>query len=159
MTAWRSAKRRPGLAVCLAAVAIFSTGCASLPPQSESVPSYALSDTADTHLGRQYRPLVLPRVGETGVHPLKTGAEALVARLLLADEPTGNLDSATERDIMGLFSELHEMGHTIIVVTHEPSIAARCPRAIRLADGKIIRDGPGAEVAGSTGAGARHHGV
>lgn len=76
-------------------------------------------------------------------------ARALAAEpsLLLADEPTGNLDSATGRDIMALFHELHQAGNTIIMVTHEPSIAAECPRAIRVADGRIVADGPGPEVA------------
>ena len=71
-------------------------------------------------------------------------ARALVASpsLLLADEPSGNLDSATEREIMRLFAELHDAGNTIVLVTHEPSIAAQCPRVIRLADGRIVHDGP-----------------
>jgi putative ABC transport system ATP-binding protein len=76
-------------------------------------------------------------------------ARALVTEpsLLLCDEPTGNLDSATTEDIMALFHRLHEERHTIVIVTHDPSIAARCPRAIRISDGKILADGPGAEVA------------
>jgi putative ABC transport system ATP-binding protein len=76
-------------------------------------------------------------------------ARALVGSptLLLADEPTGNLDTATEREIMALFDELHANGHTIVVVTHEPSVAAVCPRAIRLAEGRVAADGPGREVA------------
>ena len=76
-------------------------------------------------------------------------ARALVSEpsLLLCDEPTGNLDSATTEDIMGLFHRLHDEKHTIVIVTHDPSIAARCPRAIRIADGKILADGPGVEVA------------
>ena len=76
-------------------------------------------------------------------------ARALVGEpsLLLADEPTGNLDSATEREIMALFDALHAAGNTIVIVTHEPAVAARCPRAVRLADGKVIGDGPGEEVA------------
>ncbi len=67
--------------------------------------------------------------------------------LLLADEPTGNLDSATGEEIVKLFEELHRAGHTIVLVTHEPKLAARCPRAIRLSDGKVIGDGVGAEIA------------
>lgn len=76
-------------------------------------------------------------------------ARALVTEpsLLLADEPTGNLDSVTGEDIMKLFEQLHSVGHTICLVTHEPRLAARCPRAIRLKDGQIIADGKGSEVA------------
>jgi putative ABC transport system ATP-binding protein len=76
-------------------------------------------------------------------------ARALVGNpsLLLADEPTGNLDSATGEEIIRLFGELHRRGHTILLVTHEPKLAARCPRAIRLSDGKVVADGPGSEVA------------
>jgi putative ABC transport system ATP-binding protein len=76
-------------------------------------------------------------------------ARALVGTpsLLLADEPTGNLDSATGDEIIRLFGELHGRGHTIVLVTHEPRLAARCPRAIRLMDGRIVADGPGREVA------------
>jgi putative ABC transport system ATP-binding protein len=76
-------------------------------------------------------------------------ARALVTRpsLLLADEPTGNLDSATGEEIIRLFEQLHKAGHTICLVTHEPKLAARCPRAIRLSDGLIVADGPGPEVA------------
>src|SRR5512142_2241208 len=76
-------------------------------------------------------------------------ARALVGNpsLLLADEPTGNLDSATGEEIVRLFAELHARGHTIVLVTHEPRLAARCPRAIRLADGRVVADGPGADVA------------
>ncbi len=76
-------------------------------------------------------------------------ARALVGEpsLLLADEPTGNLDSATGEEIIRLFEELHSRGHTLLLVTHEPRLAARCPRAIRLMDGRIVADGPGREVA------------
>ena len=60
--------------------------------------------------------------------------------ILLADEPTGNLDSATGDDIMRLFGELHRSGQTIVVVTHEPDIAARALRRITLRDGLVERD-------------------
>jgi putative ABC transport system ATP-binding protein len=76
-------------------------------------------------------------------------ARALVAEpsMLLADEPTGNLDSATGEEIVKLFEELHRAGHTLVLVTHEPKLAARCPRAVRLSDGMVVADGPGREVA------------
>jgi putative ABC transport system ATP-binding protein len=69
-------------------------------------------------------------------------ARALVnsPSILLADEPTGNLDSATGEEIMALFARLHQGGNTIILVTHEPDIAAHAHRVIRLRDGKIEKD-------------------
>ncbi len=69
-------------------------------------------------------------------------ARALVNNpsILLADEPTGNLDSATGEEIMALFARLHEGGNTIILVTHEPDIAARAHRVIRVRDGKVEKD-------------------
>jgi len=69
-------------------------------------------------------------------------ARALVGRpaILLADEPTGNLDSKTSQEIMALIDQLHGQGQTIIMVTHEPDIAAHCDRVIRLEDGKVDSD-------------------
>ena len=69
-------------------------------------------------------------------------ARALVGdpAILLADEPTGNLDSATTAEIMALFDELHANGQTIIIVTHEPEIAAHCLRVVRLRDGQVESD-------------------
>ena len=71
-------------------------------------------------------------------------ARALVVnpRILLADEPTGNLDSTTSEEILTLFSQLHAEGQTIIVVTHEEEIAHRSTRIIRMRDGRIFRDLP-----------------
>jgi putative ABC transport system ATP-binding protein len=69
-------------------------------------------------------------------------ARALVNRpsILLADEPTGNLDSATSADIMALFDELHSGGNTVILVTHELEIAAHADRRVTLRDGKVLSD-------------------
>ena len=69
-------------------------------------------------------------------------ARALVTKpdILLGDEPTGNLDSKTTREIMVLFDELHDEGHTIILVTHEQEIAEHCQRVVRLVDGKVVSD-------------------
>ena len=60
--------------------------------------------------------------------------------IILADEPTGNLDSKTGEEIMQLFNEIHEKGNTIILVTHEEYIAEHAARIIRLKDGLIEKD-------------------
>lgn len=67
---------------------------------------------------------------------------ALVNRpsIILADEPTGNLDSKTSLEIMNLFNEIHQMGNTVILVTHEEEIAKNAHRIIRLRDGKVESD-------------------
>ncbi len=69
-------------------------------------------------------------------------ARALVNKpsLIMADEPTGNLDSATSDKIMAQLSELNAMGNTLILVTHEPDVAAYAPRQVRIRDGKIVSD-------------------
>jgi putative ABC transport system ATP-binding protein len=71
-------------------------------------------------------------------------ARALVTRpsILLADEPTGNLDSVTSQEIMVLFERLHELGNTILVVTHEPDIAAHTARIVSIRDGRVDKDEP-----------------
>jgi putative ABC transport system ATP-binding protein len=69
-------------------------------------------------------------------------ARALVNKpsIILADEPTGNLDTKTSIEIMGLLEEIHKLGNTIIVVTHEEDIAEHAERIIRLRDGEIVED-------------------
>jgi putative ABC transport system ATP-binding protein len=75
-------------------------------------------------------------------------ARALVndPSILLADEPTGNLDSATSEEIMNLFDELHQAGNTVVLVTHEPDIAEHAWRRVTLRDGKVISDQPTARA-------------
>jgi putative ABC transport system ATP-binding protein len=80
-------------------------------------------------------------------------ARALVnrPRLLLADEPTGNLDSRTSEDVMALFQALGRTGITVILVTHEPDIAAHASRIVTMRDGKVrsdVRQAPRPAVAG-----------
>ena len=83
-------------------------------------------------------------------------ARALVVhpRILLADEPTGNLDSRTSEEILALFTQLHAEGQTIIMVTHEEHVARRATRIIRMVDGRVRSDlfnrQDGADTAGPT---------
>jgi len=69
-------------------------------------------------------------------------ARALVnePHIIMADEPTGNLDTKSTKEIMDIFETMHEKGHTIILVTHEPEIAVRASRQLLVRDGKITRD-------------------
>src|SRR5215217_2732161 len=85
-------------------------------------------------------------------------ARALITRpaLLLADEPTGNLDSKSSIEIMALFEELHQQGMTVVLVTHEPDIAAHAQRVISVHDGSIFSDGqPAAAISSSPAPAAR----
>jgi macrolide transport system ATP-binding/permease protein len=69
-------------------------------------------------------------------------ARALVndPTLILADEPTGNLDSANGAEVLQLLGELHKLGRTIVLVTHDPAVAARAARVIEMHDGRIVKD-------------------
>ncbi|MGY4645430.1 ABC transporter ATP-binding protein [Cellulomonas sp. URHB0016] len=69
-------------------------------------------------------------------------ARALVGEpaLLLADEPTGNLDTASSREVLALFDELHAQGRTIVLITHEPEVADRAQRVVRVRDGLVVED-------------------
>ena len=85
-------------------------------------------------------------------------ARALVndPSLLLADEPTGNLDSATSKEIMDLFDELHAAGNTVLLVTHEADIADHAWRQVNLRDGKVVDDHPTARATAALAAGPAH---
>jgi ABC-type lipoprotein export system ATPase subunit len=71
---------------------------------------------------------------------------AMEPDILLADEPTGNLDTSSGGDIMGVFTDLWKQGRTLIVITHDLSLARRASRIVELQDGRILKDGA-AEVA------------
>jgi putative ABC transport system ATP-binding protein len=87
-------------------------------------------------------------------------ARALVNHpsIILADEPTGNLDSKTSVEIMGLLDKLHEQGNTIVLVTHEPDIADFAHRIISIRDGSVESDGPSKRITGgATGSAKTSH--
>jgi putative ABC transport system ATP-binding protein len=88
-------------------------------------------------------------------------ARALINRpsILLADEPTGNLDSNTGRDILSLFDRLHSGGNTIILVTHDPEVAGHANRVIHLLDGKVESDHLTEKAGGRASAPAMTHGL
>ncbi|MBB6677651.1 ABC transporter ATP-binding protein [Cohnella lubricantis] len=67
-------------------------------------------------------------------------ALAGIPPLLLADEPTGALDSKTSRDVMGLLQDLNEEGNTIVLITHDPNVAAQAKRVVRIQDGKLTEE-------------------
>jgi putative ABC transport system ATP-binding protein len=60
--------------------------------------------------------------------------------IVLADEPTGNLDSASTREVLEIFQRLNAAGRTVVIITHEPDVAARASRVIQVADGRIVKD-------------------
>jgi putative ABC transport system ATP-binding protein len=71
-------------------------------------------------------------------------ARAIVTNpaLILADEPTGNLDSRSTADVLGIFEDLNDSGRSVVMITHEDDVAAHADRLVRLADGRIVADGP-----------------
>jgi putative ABC transport system ATP-binding protein len=101
-----------------------------------------VAEEALAHVGLQDRMDHLPNQLSGGQRQRVAIARALVTQpsILLADEPTGNLDSKTTVEIMKLFDELHKQNQTIIIVTHEAEIARHCQRVIRMADGQVAED-------------------
>ncbi len=100
------------------------------------------ADKALARVGLTARSHHLPNELSGGQRQRVAIARALVNQpsILLADEPTGNLDSATSVEIMQLFDELHSQGNTVILVTHENEIAAHADRKVVLRDGKVVSD-------------------
>ena len=76
-------------------------------------------------------------------------ARALVTEpaMILADEPTGNLDSTSSRDVLGLIEDLNQEGRTIVLITHEREVAARAHHIIELRDGQVVQEGETSRVA------------
>ncbi len=107
-----------------------------------------LALTALAKMGLENRVQHTPRELSGGQQQRVAIARALVNRpkLLLADEPTGNLDTKSSVEIMGIFQELHQQGITVVLVTHENDIATYTQRVVRFRDGKIVADEPVRQV-------------
>ena len=128
------------------------TSCSSLVEDNVEVPLFYQAIPKAERVSRAIAALNLVGLGDRVGHrprELSGGqqqraaiARALVTKpvVLMADEPTGNLDSATGQAILQVFEDLHVAGMTIIVVTHDEAIAARCQRVVRFRDGVIESD-------------------
>ena len=94
-------------------------------------------------MGNVEVPLIYARVPRSQRRARAKAVRALVRNppLILADEPTGALDTHTGREVLGMLQELNQQGHTVILITHDNSIAMQAPRIIRLEDGRIVYDG------------------
>jgi len=105
-------------------------------------------------VGLAERPHARPTQLSGGQRQRVAIARALVGQpaIVLADEPTGNLDQTTGHTILALIDQLHQAGSTIVVITHDQSIAERMPRKVEILDGHIVAD-----TAPTVGTGSRHH--
>ncbi len=101
-----------------------------------------LADDALGRVGLTHRSAHLPNELSGGQRQRVAIARALCSRpsILIADEPTGSLDSTTTEEILNLFDELNSGGMTIVLVTHDPDVASRCSRLISLFDGRVVSD-------------------
>lgn len=102
-----------------------------------------LADTALNKVGLENRKDHKPAEMSGGQQQRVAIARAIAQAppIILADEPTGNLDSASSREIMEILKTLHEEGRTVILITHDNDIAAQAKRVIKIIDGKIVQDG------------------
>ena len=100
------------------------------------------AERALTAVGMAKRMLHQPSELSGGQQQRVAVARALVTNpaLILADEPTGNLDSRSTEDVLRIFSRLNDEGRTVVLITHEPDVAEQAKRVIHLADGRIVED-------------------
>jgi putative ABC transport system ATP-binding protein len=120
--------------------------------------------SALAEVGLAHRAHALPTQLSGGERQRVAIARALVNHpsLLLCDEPTGNLDSAATRELTDLFARLHTQGTTVVVITHNPAVAALAQRQIRIRDGRLyeydgaVQDDPGAQSSDGTATRPRH---
>jgi putative ABC transport system ATP-binding protein len=103
------------------------------------------------HVGLSDRVHHLPSEMSGGQQQRVAIARALVANpsMILADEPTGNLDTHSTAEVLGIFERLHDEGVTIVLITHEDEVAAHAGRIVRLSDGEIVSDEPNAARRGA----------
>ncbi len=116
-----------------------------LPMIYQGIPAKERKERVDNALARvqlQQRAKHYPTELSGGQQQRVAIARAIATKpsLILADEPTGNLDSKTSKDIMNIFHELHQAGNTIVLITHDDDVAMQASRQIRILDGKVKED-------------------